>query len=123
MCNVCITRVCVCACVCLCVHDNHVYQEDVMLGFIMFQSLFPPPQLSLWESYDHNTALAGGIRYQPQVIKPELVESFGKEFCRLLKIVSFDPSARLLELAREIRPPFLSSRSKTRGGRGLNRKF
>ena len=81
-------------------------------------------QLVLWESYDLNTSLAGGLRYQPQVIKPELVEGFGEELCRLLHVVSRNPSARLLELAREIRPPFLSSRSsRNRGRRGLNQKL
>jgi len=82
------------------------------------------PQLVLWESYDLNASLTGGLRYQPHVIKTELVEAFGEELCRLLQVVASNPSAALLDLAREIRPPFLSSRgSRARGRRGLNQKF
>lgn len=98
----------------------------VRLGSIAWRRLFClffPLQLVLWESYDLNASLAGGMRYQPKVIKPDLVEAFGEEFCRLLHVVSRNPSASLLELARQIRPPFLSSRSRTKGRRGLNQKL
>lgn len=77
----------------------------------------------LWESYDLNNSLAGGMCYQPQVLKPDLVEALGEEFRRLLCIVADNPSATLLDLAGKIRPPFLSSRSKTRGRRGLNQQL
>lgn len=65
-------------------------------------------ELLLWESYDLNLSLAGGLRYQPQALRPELVELLGAEFCRLLRLVAENPCAGLLDLARLIRPPFLS---------------
>ena len=58
------------------------------------------------------------MRYQPHILKSDLVEPLGEEFRRLLCLVAGNPSARLLDLAKEIRPPFLSSRTKGRGRKG-----
>ena len=74
-------------------------------------------QLLLWEGYDAE-CVGGGFRYQPQVIRTELVEAFGSELCRLLAVVAEDPCKSLLELASEICPPFLSS-SKMRKSKRL----
>lgn len=75
-------------------------------------------QLLLWEGYEAE-CVAGGIRYQPHVIRTELVEAFIKEMCRLLAIIAEDPCRSLVELAQEIHPPFLHSRTKTRTHRNF----
>jgi len=74
-------------------------------------------QLLLWEGYEAE-CVGGGFRYQPQVIRTGLVEAFGSELCRLMSVVAEDPCKSLLELASEIRPPFLSS-TKMRKSRRL----
>ena len=64
-------------------------------------------QLLLWEGYD-GECVVGGFRYQPQVIRKELVEAFGSELCWLVSAVAEDPCRPLLKLAAQIHPPFLS---------------
>ena len=66
-------------------------------------------QLLLWEGYEAEN-MAGGLRYQPQVIKTELVERFSSELLRLMAVVAEDPCALLMDIASQIYPPFLSSR-------------
>ena len=66
-------------------------------------------QLLLWEGYEAEN-MAGGLRYQPQVIKTELVERFSSELLRLMVVVAEDPCALLMDIASQIYPPFLSSR-------------
>ena len=62
--------------------------------------------------------MAGGLRYQPQVIKTELIERFASELLRLMAVVAEDPCASLTDIASQIYPPFLSSR-KSRSNRRL----
>ena len=66
-------------------------------------------QLLLWEGYEAEN-IAGGIRYQPQIIRSELVEAFASELLRLMAVVAEDPCASLIDIASQIHPPFLSSR-------------
>ena len=54
--------------------------------------------------------MAGGLRYQPHIIKTELIERFASELLRLMAVVAEDPSALLTDIASQIYPPFLSSR-------------
>ena len=65
-------------------------------------------QLLLWESYEGDH-VCGGIRYQPHIIKPELVESFGKELCQLISAIAKDPCKSALKFAQAIHPPFLNA--------------
>lgn len=53
--------------------------------------------------------MCGGIQYQPQVIKTELVESFSRELHRMLTVIAEDPCRLLVDLAQEIQPPFMNS--------------
>jgi hypothetical protein len=66
-------------------------------------------QLLLWEGYDAEN-MAGGLRYQPHVIRTELIESFASELLRLMAVVAEDPCVQLTDIASQIYPPFLSSR-------------
>ena len=66
-------------------------------------------QLLLWEGYEAEN-MAGGLRYQPHVIKAELIERFSSELLRLMAVVAEDPCALLTDIASQIHPPFLSSR-------------
>ena len=54
--------------------------------------------------------MAGGLRYQPHIIRTELVEAFASKLLRLMAVVAEDPSALLTDIASQIYPPFLSSR-------------
>ena len=54
--------------------------------------------------------MAGGLRYQPQVIKRELLEAFASELLRVMAVVAEEPRALLADIASQVHPPFLSSR-------------
>ena len=54
--------------------------------------------------------MAGGLRYQPHIIRTELIETFASELLRVMAVVAGDPGALLTDIASQIYPPFLSSR-------------
>ena len=62
-------------------------------------------QLIMWELSD-GASVGGGFRYHSNVIRSELVEQFGREYCRVLSSVASDPRCDLQALAMSIQSPF-----------------
>ena len=137
-------RVCVCLYECVCLHNYtlHKHVDTLTLSHTHMHPLsllysrtltrihqHPPyiytharththtrttPQLVLWESWE-GESVSGGLRHHVQVIRSDLVETFGAELVRLITAVAMDPCQSLTDLANQINPPFLSaSQSRSR---------
>ncbi len=67
----------------------------------------------MWEGVRGNS-IDGIFLYQTQSLRPDIVQNFSQEMSDLLSYVSQKPNTPLQELAAAIKPPYLSTSSRSR---------